>query len=172
MEDRGSEKGVRGILRKAGAELESVEFFAVPTDRGWMRDSGAICVKKAAGDVAYNNFVFNGWAKYSNHKKDALVVRKANARRKRRIFLPEHKGRRVVLEGGSIDVNGRGTLLTTEECLQSKVQERNPGFTNEDYAEGFRIYLGGANVMWLGDGVGGAVPSWRVKDFTLLLLCT
>ncbi|HTA57787.1 MAG TPA: agmatine deiminase family protein [Candidatus Baltobacteraceae bacterium] len=166
VQDRAAEKRVRGILRKAGAKLESVEFFAVATDRGWMRDSGPICVKNAAGEVAYNNFVFNGWAKYSNHKKDAQVVRKANARRKKRIFFPEHNGRRVVLEGGSIDVNGRGTLLTTEECLQSKVQERNPGFTKEDYAEVFRKYLGVTNVLWLGNGIAGDDTHGHVDDLT------
>jgi agmatine deiminase len=166
VEDKASENRVRVILRKAGAKLESVEFFAVPTDRGWMRDSGPICVRNAAGAVAYNNFVFNGWAKYSNHKKDAQMVRKANARRKRRIFFPEYKGRRVVLEGGSIDVNGRGTLLTTEECLQSKVQERNPRFTKEDYAEVFRNYLGVTNVLWLGNGIAGDDTHGHVDDMT------
>jgi agmatine deiminase len=165
-QDRAAEKRVRGILQKAGAKLESVEFLVVPTDRGWMRDSGPICVKNAAGEVAYNNFWFNGWAKYPNHKKDALVVRTANARRKRRIFFPEHKGRRVVLEGGSIDVNGRGTLLTTEECLQSKVQERNLGFTKEDYAEVFRKYLGVTNVLWLGNGIAGDDTHGHVDDLT------
>src|ERR1700690_939078 len=102
VENGAAEKRVRGILKRAGAKLEAVEFFRVTTDRGWMRDSGPICVKNAAGEVAYNNFVFNGWAKYGNHKKDAAVVRKANERLKRRIFLPEHKGRRGVLEGGSV----------------------------------------------------------------------
>jgi agmatine deiminase len=138
----------------------------VPTDRGWMRDSGPICVKNSAGEVAYNNFVFNGWAKYANHKKDALAVSKANARLKRRVFLPTRDGRRVVLEGGSIDVNGKGTLLTTEECLQSKVQERNPGFTKEDYAEVFRHYLGVTHVLWLGNGIAGDDTHGHVDDLT------
>ena len=166
VQDRAAEKRVRGILGKAGAKLESVEFFIVPTDRGWMRDSGPICVKSAAGEVAYNNFVFNGWAKYSNHKKDAQVVQKANARLKRKVFFPEHNGRRVVLEGGSIEVNGRGTLLTTEECLQSKVQERNPGFTKEDYADVFGKYLGVTNVLWLGNGIAGDDTHGHVDDLT------
>jgi agmatine deiminase len=110
--------------------------------------------------------VFNGWAKYPNHKKDAQVVRKANARFKRKIFFPEHKGRRVVLEGGSIDVNGRGTLLTTEECLQSKVQERNKGFSKKDYEEVFREYLGVTNVLWLGNGIAGDDTHGHVDDLT------
>jgi agmatine deiminase len=166
VEDGAAEKRARGILKKAGAKLESVEFFRVPTDRGWMRDSGPICVKNNAGEVAYNNFVFNGWAKYDNHKKDAAAVSRTNARHKRRVFLPMHGGRRVVLEGGSIDVNGKGTLLTTEECLQSKVQERNPGFTKQDYAEVFREYLGVTNVLWLGHGIAGDDTHGHVDDLT------
>jgi agmatine deiminase len=164
VEDTNAEKRARAILRKAGAKLESVEFFCVPTDRGWMRDSGPICVKNAASEVAYNNFVFNGWVKYKNHRKDASAVRKANARLKRRVFLPVHNKTRVVLEGGSIDVNGKGTLLTTEECLQSKVQGRNPGFTKQDYAEVFREYLGVTNVLWLGNGIAGDDTHGHVDD--------
>ena len=166
VESRAAEKRVRGILKKAGANLEAVNFSVVATDRGWMRDSGPICVKNAEGEVAYNHFVFNGWAKYANHKKDAAVVVKANSKLQRRMFLPMHKGRRVVLEGGSIDVNGRGTLLTTEECLQSKVQERNPGFTKQDYEEVFRAQLGVTNVLWLGNGIAGDDTHGHVDDLS------
>ena len=166
VESVAAEKPVRAILKKAGANLDAVDFFRVPTDRGWMRDSGPICVKNAEGEVAYNNFVFNGWAKYSNHKKDAAVVAKANQKLKKRLILPMHAGRRVVLEGGSIDVNGRGTLLTTEECLQSKVQERNPGFTKRDYEETFREYLGITKVLWLGNGIAGDDTHGHVDDLT------
>ena len=166
VEDVAAEKRARAMLQKAGAKLTAVEFFRVPTDRGWMRDSGPICVKNAAGEVAYNHFVFNGWAKYENHKKDAQAVSKVNARLKRRVFLPIRNGRRVVLEGGSIDVNGKGTLLTTEECLQSKVQARNPGVTKEEYAEVFREYLGVTNVLWLGNGIAGDDTHGHVDDLT------
>jgi agmatine deiminase len=172
VENGAAEKRARSILKKAGAKLDAVEFFRVPTDRGWMRDSGPICVRNAAGDVTYNNFVFNGWAKYPNHKKDAGAVRKVNTRRKRRLVFPEHNGRRVVLEGGSIDVNGKGTLLTTEECLQSKVQERNPGFTKQDYAEVFRKYLGITNVLWLGNGIAGDDTHGHVDDLTRFVNAT
>jgi agmatine deiminase len=157
---------VSSILKKAGAYLGAVEFFQVPTDRGWMRDSGPICVRNADGAVAYNNFSFNGWAKYPNHKKDALVVEKANRMLKHRLWQPIHKGRRVVLEGGSVDVNGRGTLLTTEECLLSKTQERNPRFTREDYAEVFRDYLGVKKVLWLNRGIAGDDTHGHVDDLT------
>jgi len=166
VENSAAEKRVRSILKKSGANLSNVDFLRILTDRGWMRDSGPICVKNAAGEVAFNNFFFNGWAKYPNHKKDALAVAKANHKLKRRLWQPAHKGRRVVLEGGSIDVNGRGTLLTTEECLLSKTQERNPGFIREDYAEIFREYLGVTNVLWLKNGIAGDDTHGHVDDLT------
>lgn len=164
VESREAESRVKMIIKKAGANLEAVDFFRVPTDRGWMRDSGPICVKSASAAVAYNNFAFNGWAKYPNHKKDAAVVAKANKRLQRPLFMPMHNGRRVVLEGGSIDVNGRGTLLTTEECLQSKQQERNPGFTKGDYERIFLAYLGVTKVLWLGNGIAGDDTHGHVDD--------
>jgi agmatine deiminase len=166
VQDAAAEKRVRAILKKAGAKTDAVDFFQVPTDRGWMRDSGPICVKDAKGTVAYNDFVFNGWAKYANHKRDARVVARANRKLKRRVFEPTHKGRRVVLEGGSIDVNGGGTLLTTEECLLSKTQERNPGFTRADYEEVFREQFGVTNVLWLGNGIAGDDTHGHVDDLT------
>jgi agmatine deiminase len=166
VENRESEARVRTILKKSGADLDALDFFRVPTDRGWMRDSGPICVRNESGEVAYNNFAFNGWAKYPNHKKDATVVTKANLKLKRRLWQPVYKGRRVILEGGSIDVNGRGSLLTTEECLLSKVQERNPGFTKEDYAEVFREYFGATNVLWLKNGIAGDDTHGHVDDLT------
>jgi agmatine deiminase len=168
VENRAAEARVKAILRKSGTDLDAITFFHVPTDRGWMRDSGPIAVAGAvAGEMqkpSLLNFVFNGWAKYSDHKKDARAVERANRKLKRHVVLPEHKGRRVVLEGGSIDVNGRGTLLTTEECLLSDVQSRNPGFTKDDYAEIFRRYLGVTNVLWLGNGIAGDDTHGHVDD--------
>jgi agmatine deiminase len=166
VESREAQSRVRAILKKSGANLDTIDFFVAPTDRGWMRDSGPICARSESGEVAFNNFHFNGWAKYPNHKKDAAVVTRANKKLKHRLWVPQHKGRRVVLEGGSIDVNGRGTLLTTEECLLSKVQERNPGFTKEDYAEVFRDYLGVTNVLWLKSGIAGDDTHGHVDDLT------
>ncbi len=188
VEDRAAEAKVRAILKKAGATLEAVSFFHVPTDRGWMRDSGPIAVCGEGGENALLNFAFNGWAKYSDHRKDAKVVGRiaallnsagrakvrhraqhavplpGNGGGRAEVVLPEHRGRRVVLEGGSIDVNGRGTLLTTEECLLSKMQERNPGFAREDYAEVFQRYLGATNVIWLGRGIAGDDTHGHVDD--------
>jgi len=166
VENRGAEVRVKTILKKSHANLQNVHFLRIPTDRGWMRDSGPICVRNASAEVAFNHFLFNGWAKYANHKKDAQVVPRANQSLRRRLFSPEHKGRRVVLEGGSIDVNGLGTLLTTEECLQSKIQERNPGFDKRDYGEIFRDYFGVTNVLWLKNGIAGDDTHGHVDDLT------
>jgi agmatine deiminase len=166
VENIAAERRVRKMLKKSGANLDSVDFFRVPTDRGWMRDSGPIGIRNETGETAFNHFVFNGWAKYSNHKKDAVAVSKVNQKLKRRAWQPVHKGRRVVLEGGSIDVNGRGTLLTTEECLLSKVQERNPGFAKEDYARVFYEHFGVTKVLWLKSGVVGDDTHGHVDDLT------
>ena len=165
-ENRAAESRIKSILKKSHTNLDNVQFLQVPTDRGWMRDSGPICVKNNSGEVAFNHFVFNGWAKYANHKKDAQAVTRLNKSLRRQIFLPVHNGRGVVLEGGSIDVNGLGTLLTTEECLQSKVQERNPDFTKRDYEELFHGYLGVTNVLWLKNGIAGDDTHGHVDDLS------
>jgi agmatine deiminase len=164
VEDAAAEKDAKKILRQSGADLAAIRFLRVPTDRGWMRDSGPIAAMNASGGRTLLNFVFNGWAKYSDHKKDARVVERANRILEQRVELPEHRGRRVVLEGGSIDANGRGSLLTTEECLLSAVQGRNPGFTKDDYAEVFRRYLGVSNVLWLRNGIAGDDTHGHVDD--------
>lgn len=187
VEDASAEGEVRKILRKSGAELSAIRFLRVPTDRGWMRDSGPIAVETPDRELTLLNFAFNAWAKYGDYKKDARVVGRAmrllspDAVRARvriaakdgrevarfvasHVVLPEYKGRRVVLEGGSIDVNGRGSLLTTEECLLSTVQERNPGFTKSDYEQMFRRYLGVTNVLWLRNGIAGDDTHGHVDD--------
>jgi len=164
VENRSAESKIRAVLKKSGANLAAVDFFRVPTDRGWMRDSGPIAVRSGSGEVAYTHWTFNGWAKYSNHKKDSLAAAQVNKKLKHRVWQPTHKGRRVVLEGGSIDVNGRGTLLTTEECLLSTTQERNPGFTRDDYAQLFRNYLGATQVLWLRNGIAGDDTHGHVDD--------
>jgi len=166
VESAAAESRVKAILKKSHVNLDGVHFLRVPTDRGWMRDSGPICVTNNSRGIAFNHFLFNGWAKYLNHKKDAQAVTRANKTLRRKIFLPTHHGRRVVLEGGSIDVNGRGTLLTTEECLQSRVQERNPGFKKGDYEELFRDYLGVTNVLWLKSGIAGDDTHGHVDDLS------
>ena len=111
-------------------------------------------------------FRFNAWAKYSNWRHDEKIgSRMAKVARAREIH-PVSGQTRIVLEGGSIDVNGQGTLLTTEECLLSRVQERNPGMARVHYEKIFADYLGAPHVIWLGRGVVGDDTHGHVDDLT------
>jgi agmatine deiminase len=170
VEDRDAETAARRVLQKSGADLAAVEFFRVPTNRGWTRDSGPIFVKNEIGQVAITHWKFNAWAKYDDYRKDAAVLTRLNRRMEYRLWQPEAvwppepKPRRVVLEGGSIDVNGRGALLTTEECLLSPVQARNPGMTREQVEIVLRDYLGATHVLWLRNGIAGDDTHGHVDD--------
>jgi len=164
---RAHEDGARRVLARVGADLSRVSFLRWPTDRGWTRDFGPIFVKRASGrgEVAIAHFRFNGWAKYPDWKKDEDVPPLAAQALGVRLLPVVAKGREVVLEGGSIDVNGEGTLLTTEECLLDPViQVRNPGFTKADYGDVFRAALGVTNVIWLGKGIAGDDTHGHVDD--------
>ncbi len=110
------------------------------------------------------NFRFNAWAKYSNHRHDEKIAARMSAVASAQEIRPHHRTTRVVLEGGSIDVNGRGTLLTTEECLLSKIQQRNPGMTRTHYEKLFADYLGAPHVIWLGKGITGDDTHGHVND--------
>ncbi len=164
VESKEHERQARAVLKSANVDVSNVEFFTLRTDRGWTRDSGPQFVKNEDG-IAQVNFKFNGWAKYPDYKKDRSLPGFISKKLGFKSFLPEHKGRHVVLEGGSIDYNGNGTLLTTEECLlDENVQTRNAGFQKEDYEEVFRDYLGITNVRWLGKGIVGDDTHGHVDD--------
>jgi len=158
--------GARTLLLAHGCNLEQVRLHIVPTDRVWLRDSAPTGVKAADGSVALVNWRFNGWAKYDNYKLDEHVgeaVARSTGHRRLTPMRPDH-GERVVLEGGAIDTNGAGLLLTTEECLLSEVQERNPGMTREDYERVFRETLGVRQTIWLGSGCAGDDTHGHVDD--------
>jgi agmatine deiminase len=164
---RAHEDGARRVLARVGADLGRVEFRRWPTDRSWTRDFGPLFVKRTAGrpEIAIAHFRFNGWAKYPDWKKDEDIAPLAAEALGLRLLPVALRGEDVVLEGGSIDVNGQGTLLTTEECLLDPlVQVRNPGFTKADYAEVFRAALGITNVIWLGKGIAGDDTHGHVDD--------
>ena len=164
VESKEHERQTRAVLKSVNVDVSNVEFFTLKTDRGWTRDSGPQFVKNEDG-IAQVNFKFNGWAKYPDYKKDRSLPGFISKKLGFKSFLPEHKGRHVVLEGGSIDYNGNGTLLTTEECLlDENVQTRNAGFQKEDYEEVFRDYLGITNVRWLGKGIVGDDTHGHVDD--------
>jgi agmatine deiminase len=202
-----AERQARKHLLRANADVKNIRFHRQPTNRSWLRDSGAIFCScgsdtpvrelpqssqtlagkrdreghdfsRADKDGKKNrasapegrlralNFRFNAWAKYSNYGHDqkigTLMARVAQTKEIR----PQHHNTRVVLEGGSIDVNGEGTLLTTEECLLSKVQQRNPNIQRKDYEKLFADYLGAPHVIWLGQGIAGDDTHGHVDDLT------
>ena len=179
VEDSAAERKVRKLLNRAGVPLKNVCFHRWSTDRVWLRDSGCIFVALARPGFARPgsrgrqsphgfavNFRFTAWAKYSNWRRDEKIGSLMSGVGRAEEICPEHRGVRVVLEGGSIDVNGSGSLLTTEECLLSKVQLRNRGMSRRDYENIFAEYLGAPNVIWLGRGICGDDTHGHVDDLS------
>jgi len=171
VNDEAAEKRATSALRRAGANLDHVNFHTWATDRVWLRDSGPIFVKDPQGQIAITDWRFNAWTKYDNwHLDDQIPAHAAQLLKLPRwqpvILLEDGTQHRVVLEGGSIDVNGRGTLITTEECLLSEVQQRNPGASREQLESAFHDYLGIDQVLWLGQGTAGDDTHGHVDDIT------
>ena len=158
----------RTYLDRAGADVKRVEFIVHPTNRGWTRDTGPLFVRRSTRgktETAIVHFHFNGWAKYANWKKDRRVPETVAKLLKKRLFDAQWKGHEFILEGGGIEVNGRGTLLTTEECyLDPVVQVRNPGLSRNDFETNLRKHLGVTNIFWLGGGVAGDDTHGHVDD--------
>ena len=189
INDEAAEKRARGILKKTGASLAHVHFHRWPTNRVWTRDSGPIFVSRDRGrepktrntdpaapariqfaPVAVTNWKFNAWAKYPDWQLDDKIPELAAEFLEMQQWKPslETPGgpQRVVLEGGSIDVNGAGTLITTEECLLSEVQQRNPGVSREQLEKIFHDYLGIGQVLWMNRGIAGDDTHGHVDDIT------
>ena len=147
------------ILKQVGVDLARIDFLQFPTNRGWTRDFGPIFVRNDKS-LAIARFRFNAWAKYKDWKKDDRIPERAAKQFKRALL-----DGKIVLEGGSIDVNGRGTLITTEECLlDEEVQARNPGLSRYEIETVFRATLGITNTLWLGKGIAGDDTHGHVDD--------
>jgi agmatine deiminase len=160
----GREAAARRALARCGADLSRVTFLGWEADRGWNRDCGPIVVHRGAERVVLG-FGFDAWAKYPDFARDARIPTRAARHLGLDLVETRRFGRRVVMEGGAIDVNGRGDILATEECLlDPKVQVRNPGFGRDDYREVFRDTLGAGNVIWLGQGIAGDDTHGHVDD--------
>lgn len=177
------ERKARSVLTQAGVNFKRVQFLRWPTNRGWTRDCGPIFVRRdvAAGlprqsvsrrlrkaEKAILRFRFNAWARYPDWRLDNQVPERA-AKKFRHPLLsvsrPDDPRKLFVLEGGAIDVNGRGTLLTTEECLlNQKKQVRNPGLGRAEVEQVLRESLGVRNVLWLGHGIAGDDTHGHVDD--------
>jgi agmatine deiminase len=171
-------------LQRAGCDLKKIEFIVHPTNRSWMRDTGPIFVKRSPkskvqspkSETAIVNFHFNAWARDNHWRKDRKIPEMASRLLGKKLFHAECsvedstqnsklKTQNFVLEGGGIEVNGRGTLLTTEECyLHPTIQVRNPGMTRAQYDETFKKYLGITNPLWLLKGPAGDDTHGHVDD--------
>jgi agmatine deiminase len=170
VNDASSEKRARTVLEKADALADNVCFHRWRTNRVWTRDSGCIFLTSPADHadplLLALHFQFNAWAKYPNYKFDEKVGARMAQAAGAPVVQPFSKKRRVVLEGGSIDVNGRGTLITTEECLLSTTQQRNPPMDRAAYEQLFADYFGAPSVIWLDSGIAGDDTHGHVDDIT------
>ncbi len=163
VNDERAEKVARRILTRSGANLARLHFHYWRTDRIWLRDSGPIFVKNG-DELAVTNWKFNAWAKYPNWQNDDQIPEHVAKLQGLERFDPMLGNHRVVLEGGSIDVNGAGAMLTTEECLLSEVQQRNPGVSRGQLELVFQQYLGVEQVLWLNRGCAGDDTHGHVDD--------
>ncbi len=168
VNDERVEKRARALLARANALRESVEFHRWPTNRVWTRDFGPLFLTRANNGVALLNFAFTAWAKYPDWELDDqvphLVAHELGLREWRPEATAGGRAHRVVLEGGSIDGNGRGTLLTTSECLLSEQQQRNPALGQREMERVFRDYLAVEKTIWLGRGIAGDDTHGHVDD--------
>ena len=161
------EQKAEQVLMSVNADMSNVEFYKLETDRNWLRDAGLQFVKNNKNETVLINFKFNAWAKYDNYKLDAKIPGMISKKLNLDLIKSEHNKIQVILEGGSIDYNGLGTIITTEECLMdAETQVRNPGFTKKDYEKVFKKYLGATNVIWLNKGIAGDDTHGHVDDIT------
>jgi agmatine deiminase len=154
---------VRSLLRRGGVNLEAVRFHLNPTDDAWVRDHGPLYVvryRDGRRERAINDWGYNAWGnKYPPYDNDDVVPSRIAEEAGEPLFKPG-----IVMEGGSLDVNGRGTLITTESCLLNP--NRNPHLNREQIEGYLRDYLGVSNILWLGDGIAGDDTDGHVDDMT------
>ena len=164
-------KNIKKILVNLGANLKLINFHKIASNRIWIRDFGPIyLINKKQNKKIFLDFKFNGWSKYSDFKKDNEVNNKISKITKIKKFEPKIKlGRnikKIVIEGGAIDVNGRGSILLTKECLLSKVQVRNPGIKKKMYEIILSKLLNVRNFIWLNKGIKGDDTHGHIDDIT------
>tara|TARA_B100000945_G_scaffold143231_1_gene114613 strand:- start:2513 stop:3571 length:1059 start_codon:yes stop_codon:yes gene_type:complete len=157
------------ILKFYKAKISNIRFHKIKTDRIWLRDSGPIfLINRTIKKKVILDFKFNAWAKYHNFSNDNKINNNISKVTKIRTINPKikvgKKIRSIVMEGGAFDTNGDKSLLLTEECLLSKVQERNKGFKKKDYEDIFSRYLGINNFIWLKKGISGDDTHGHIDD--------
>jgi agmatine deiminase len=163
IKDEAAADEVRALLKDAGARIDRIELLAIATNDSWVRDHGPIFVNRSgsagpvAGQIALD-WRFNSWGeKWGAFDLDDVVPHRLAERFGFEVVEPG-----IVMEGGSIDVNGAGVLLTTESCLLNP--NRNPNLSREEIENYLRTYLGVNCILWLGDGIAGDDTDGHVDD--------
>jgi len=164
VKNQKSKNIIKKLLRKNNARIRNIKFLICETDRVWMRDTGPIFVKDKKNLNILLNWKFNGWAKYKNYRADNKVNLRIKNYYKGNVISPKYNKKLIVLEGGAIDVNGKGLLLTTKECLLSKIQQRNSFLKTKDYNHIFKKFFGAKKVIWLNKGIVGDDTHGHVDD--------
>jgi agmatine deiminase len=163
VNDAAAAAAVRALLHAARVPGQAVSFHVIPTNDAWARDHGPTFVTRQAGgstELAAIDWIYNAWGgKYPPWDDDDVVPQKIAPLLGIRLFEPG-----IVLEGGSIDVNGYGTLLTTEACLLNP--NRNPHLSRAQIEQYLRDYLGVRHILWLGDGIVGDDTDGHIDDLT------
>ena len=160
---------IKRIFKKFKNKISNIKFHSILTNRIWIRDSGPIfLVNDKTKKKIILNFKFNGWAKYKDFQKDNDINLKISKIVKIKKIEPKvkvkNKLKKIILEGGAIDVNGQGSIILTKECLLSKVQERNPVVSRSIYEKVLNKYLNVSNFIWLNKGLDGDDTHGHVDD--------
>lgn len=164
VNDAAAGRLVSAQLARAGVEVEQLRVYEVPTNDAWMRDYGPVFLTRPSRiqadrtELALTDWSFTSWGgKYPPWELDDAVARQIATRLAVPRFVPG-----MVLEGGSIDVNGCGTLLTTEACVLNP--NRNPALSRQDIESALSAFLGVNKIVWLGDGIAGDDTDGHVDD--------
>ncbi len=160
VDDAETEQRVRQLLIRAQIAVSNVRFFVVPTADAWIRDYGPNFLIRNQGQppLAYNDWGFNAWG---NKYPELLIDDRIPAQLAEHLQVPRFTPG-LILEGGSIDVNGRGTVLTTEQCLLNP--NRNPGLSRPQIEALLQAFLGVEQVVWLGEGIAGDDTDGHIDD--------
>ena len=163
------EKNIKKLIKLN--KIKNVNYYYIKTDRIWLRDSGPIfIINKKTKKKIILNFRFNGWSKYNNYKNDNRINKKiseiTNLKKIDPIIKKNGRIRKIIMEGGAFDINGSGSILLTEECLLSKIQQRNKNFNKKDYEKVFNKYLNIKNFIWLKKGIVGDDTHGHIDDIT------
>ena len=155
-------KEAHSVIEKAGADMSQVFFYLNPTNDAWCRDHGPAFLinPEAEQKKMIVDWGYNAWGgKYPPFDLDDVIPRRIALQKNLPFTIAD-----IVMEGGSVDFNGKGTVLTTTSCLLNK--NRNPHLTKEEIEEYLRGYYGVTNILWLGDGIAGDDTDGHIDDLT------